>query len=133
MNDLLHLGGGVDYATQATVASDGAVRNRTLIRNAGSEAVAYELDKMVVAAADGGLLRLVGTEMEPTVHTVDGGFCRVHPIDAGRQYVIVRRYELADGLRRGRDVLLVARLSLSVVVHVGGREVRVALRLDEVR
>jgi hypothetical protein len=132
VTDVQRLGDGVEYATKATVAAD-VVRIRTVIGNAGKEPVLYDLDEMVVAGADGGLLRLVDREPEVSGSLTDGAPGHVRHIHPGQYAVIVRRFELADGLRRGRDPLLAARLSIRDAVRVGDREARVALRLDEVR
>jgi hypothetical protein len=54
-------------------------------------------------------------------------------VAADARYAITRQYVQADGLRRGRDPLLTARLSFEDAVRIGDREARVALRLEQVR
>jgi hypothetical protein len=135
---LVQLGEGVEYTIQAAVTG-GDVRLRTALRNLGSESVRYDLQRTVVAAADGGVLRLAGTEEAPgspptevargTEHDTRG----VSVIAPGQRVEIARRYVLADGLRRGRDPQLIARLSVADVVRIGDRDAWVKLRLEETR
>lgn len=94
----------------------------------------------MVAAADGGPLRLVSVEEEPSSprpsETKQGSeeYVRgVRAISPGQSEAIARRYALADGVRRGRDLHLLAMLSLGDLVRVGDVEVPVLLRLKEMR
>jgi hypothetical protein len=101
--------------------------------------VRYELERAVLAAADGALLRAAGGEEQPgskpteLERTSEDHISGVRVIAPGELYAITRRYVLVDGLRHGRDLLLLARLSLGDEVRVGGRVVPVALRLEQVR
>ncbi len=54
-------------------------------------------------------------------------------IAPGQRNAITRRYVLANGLRRGGDLHLLARLSFVDVVGVGDRERWVKLRFEEMR
>jgi hypothetical protein len=135
---VVQLEGCVEYSVQATVTS-GVARFRTVVRNGGGESVRYDLQRAVVSAADGDLLRLVDTEEEPSSRpseierTSEGYLHGVRVIAPGQQNAITRRYVLADRFRRGRDLLLLARLSFGDVVRVSDRETRVALRLEQER
>jgi hypothetical protein len=132
----VHLGDGLEYTVEATLAS-GVVTLRVFIRNRGRDSVQYDIESMVVVGADGAPLRMMGAEVfeqtAATELTRERFFTRLLSIGAGRRYAIVRRYEPVDGMRRGRDLLLLARLSASDVVRAAGREAPVRLRLDEVR
>ena len=135
---VVHLEEGVEYSVQVAEAA-GVVRLRTVIRNSGREPVRYEPERGILAAADGALLRGAGTEEQPSARPSDlertsEDYLRgVRVIVPGELYAITRRYVLVDGLRHGRDLLLLARLSLGDEVRVGGRTVPVALRLEQVR
>ena len=120
---VVHVDAGIEYTVEAIVTS-GVVRLRTVIRNGGREPVRYDLQRMVVAAADGAPLRLAGTEEESSSRPTEserasGEYVRgARAIAPGQWDVVTRRYELADGLRRGRDALLLARVSLSDVARL---------------
>jgi hypothetical protein len=135
---VVHLEERVEYNVQVAEAA-GVVRLRTIIRNSGREPVRYELERAVLAAADGALLRAAGGEEQPgskptdLERTSEDHIRGVRVIAPGELYAITRRYVLVDGLRHGRDLLLLARLSLGDEVRVGGRVVPVALRLEQVR
>jgi hypothetical protein len=135
----LQLQGGVEYSVRAVVAS-GEVRLRTVVRNGGRAPVRYDPLAAVVAGADGGPLRLVSVEEEPSSprpsEAEQGAkeYVRgVRAISPGQSEAIARRYALADGVRRGRDLHLLAMLSLGDLVRVGDVEVPVLLRLKEMR
>ena len=135
---VVQLDEGVEYIVQAAVAA-GVVRLRTVVRNERREPVRYDLQRLVIAAADGGLLRLVSTEDELSSRATDTeraseDFLRgIRVIAPNQRLAVTRRCVLADGLRLGRDPLLLSRLSLEDSVRVGDRDVGVALRLVQVR
>jgi hypothetical protein len=93
----------------------------------------------VLAAADGALLRVAGTEEQPAARPGDleraseDRLPGLRVIAPGELDAITRRYVLVDGMRHGRDLLLLARLSLEDVVVIGGRDAPVKLRLEQVR
>ena len=134
---IVRIDGGAEYLADATISSSQVLSVRTVVRNRGSQLVTYDLARIVIAAADGAPLRLVGTVEEPAAaHTerpspnTAGSIRTVAP---GQEYAIVRRYELVEGFHRSRDALLLARISLSDAMQVGARVEPVTLRLEEVR
>ena len=135
---VVQLDEGVEYIVQAAEAS-GVVRLRTVVRNGSRYPVRYDVQRLVVAAADGGVLRFVGTEEEPSSRPTDAerapeGYLRgIRVIAPGQRIAVTRRCVLADGLRLGRDPLLLSRLSLEDSVRVGDRDVGAALRLVQAR
>jgi hypothetical protein len=133
---LVQLDGNVQYTIEVAMAA-GDMRVRTTLRNGGRDPVLYDLQRAVVVAADGRSLRLIATDEDPSVRPPTGTegawedhHLGVRTIAPGEREAITRRYTLADGLRGGGDLLLLARLSLEDVVRIGDREVPVRLRLE---
>jgi len=134
----VELGEGVEYVAEA-VEVFGTVRLRTEVRNRSREPARYDLQRIVVFAADGGLLRLVGTDENPSSaqagaeHVPQDYLRGIRIVTPGQRLEVTRRLVLADGARQGRDPLLLSRLSLEDSVRVGVRDAGVALRLIQVR
>lgn len=134
---LVQLDGNVQYTIEVAMAA-GDMRVRTTLRNGGRDPVLYDLQRAVVVAADGRSLRLIATDEDPSVRPPTGTegawedhHLGVRTIAPGEREAITRRYTLADGLRGGGDLLLLARLSLEDVVRIGDREVPVRLRFEK--
>jgi hypothetical protein len=132
------LSGTVEYTLYADETA-GVVRLRTKIRNDGRAPVRYDLERAVIAAADGSVLRRVASEEQPGLVPTDVERVSeeyrdgVRIVAPGQQTVVTRRYVQAEGPRRSRDLLLLARLSLGDVVRIGDSDFAVAFRLEEER
>jgi hypothetical protein len=63
---IVRIDGGAEYLADATISSSQVLSVRTVVRNRGTQLVTYDLARIVIAAADGAPLRLVGTAEEPS-------------------------------------------------------------------
>jgi hypothetical protein len=136
---LLRLEGNVEYTVDVLALASGKVRVRTVLRNGGPELVRYDLQRAVVAAADGVPLRLAGTEedsrwypTQPEAAAIDYRRA-VRTVAPGERDAITRSYALAGGSRGTLDLQILARLTLQDAVVIGDREVPVKLRLEKGR